>query len=120
MIKPKIKIKLKVRLPSEGEALFNLHCKAHGLQPVAEYVFAAPRRWRFDFCFVDERLAVEIEGGAWSGGRHTRGAGFVGDMGKYNAAVILGYRVLRFTPEMVKSGVAIETVNSMMNRIKNG
>lgn len=65
---------------------------------VEEHRFHATRRWRFDFAWVAQRVAVEVEGGVWSGGRHTRGAGFVADARKYNEAVRLGWRVLRFVP----------------------
>ena len=65
----------------------------------AEFKFHPSRKWRADFAIPSRRLLIEIEGGAWSGGRHTRGAGFVGDMLKYNAAAILGYRVLRYQPQ---------------------
>jgi len=51
-------------------------------------------------------LAAEIEGGAWTQGRHTRGAGFLKDMEKYNFASILGWSVLRFTPQQVENGEA--------------
>ena len=45
--------------------------------------------------------AVEIEGGTWSGGRHTRGAGYEADCIKYNIATLKGWRVLRFTSGML-------------------
>ena len=66
---------------------------------VEEHRFALSigRQWRFDFAWPDRMLAVEIDGGAFSGGRHTRGAGFVEDCRKLNAAVLMGWRVLRFT-----------------------
>lgn len=81
---------------------------ASGLSPpVREYPFASPRRWRADFAWPDCRLLVEIEGGTWSGGRHTRGAGYAKDAEKYNAAALLGWRVLRFTGEMVRDGTAL-------------
>jgi len=84
---------------------FQLMCQAHGLpKPEPELRFCPPRRWRFDYAFPDAKLALEVEGGAWTGGRHTRGKGFVADMEKYNRAVILGWRVLRCTPADVKSG----------------
>jgi hypothetical protein len=67
--------------------------------PVEEYRFAPPRRWRFDYSWVDAKVALEVEGGAWIRGRHTRGKGFVADMDKYNAAVVQGWRVLRTTPQ---------------------
>lgn len=65
--------------------------------PVSEYRFAPPRRWRFDFAWPDHRLAVELEGGVWTGGRHTRASGYIADCDKYNAAVLAGWRVLRYT-----------------------
>lgn len=68
-----------------------------GIPPwVEEYRFDADRKWRFDFAWPSIRLAVEVEGGTHSGGRHTRGAGYVADCDKYNAATISGWRVLRF------------------------
>ena len=66
--------------------------------PVAEYRFHPTRRWRFDYAYPDALLAIEIEGGAWVRGRHTRGKGFVADLEKYNAATLLGWRLLRYTP----------------------
>lgn len=71
-------------------------------QPVREYRFHPTRKWRFDFAWVRERVAVEIEGGAWSQGRHTRGAGFSEDCAKYNAATCADWRVLRFTGDMLR------------------
>ena len=62
------------------------------------------RQWRFDFAWPDLWMAVEYEGGIWSGGRHTRGKGFQGDCEKYNEATRLGWRVFRFTVGMVESG----------------
>jgi very-short-patch-repair endonuclease len=47
-------------------------------------------------------LAVEVEGGMWTRGRHVRGEGYEGDCEKYNAAVLGGWRVLRFTTGMLE------------------
>lgn len=70
--------------------------------PVREYRFHPTRRWRFDFAWPAQRVAVEIEGGAWSQGRHTRGAGFGADCAKYNMATLAGWRILRFTGDMLR------------------
>lgn len=67
-----------------------------------EHRFDASRQWRFDFAWPALHLAVEIEGGVFTGGRHTRGAGFVSDMEKYNAAALAGWLVLRYTPQQFK------------------
>ena len=72
-------------------------------QPVREYRFHPTRKWRFDFAWPEARIAVEVEGGTWERGRHTRGAGYAGDCAKYNAAVLGGWRVLRFTSDMLYS-----------------
>jgi very-short-patch-repair endonuclease len=99
---------------SEGEAEFLLHCQAYKLEPVSEYRFHPLRKWRFDFFFPADSLAVEIEGGTWSNGRHSRGKGFEEDIRKYNAAAKMGIIVLRFTTAMVKSGEAIDEVRSAL------
>lgn len=95
---------------SHGEETFVLHCRVYLLHPLREFRFHPERKWRFDFAFPNKKIAVEIEGGIWSAGRHNRGSGFMADAEKYNAAVILGWRVLRYTTEMVESGQAIAEV----------
>jgi len=67
-------------------------------EPHREYRFHPSRRWRFDYAWPSRMIALEIEGGVWTGGRHTRGAGFLGDMEKYNAATLMGWKVLRCVP----------------------
>lgn len=75
-----------------------------------EHVFAKPRRYRFDFALVDSMVAVELEGGTFSAGRHTRGLGFRSDLRKYNLATALGWRVFRFDREMIENGEMIDTI----------
>ena len=95
---------------SEGEATFALHCKIEKLSPIAQYQFDPDRKWRADFCFLAEKLLVEIEGGVWLGktGGHTSGKGMEAIMEKYNQATLLGFKLLRFSSEAVKSGKAIK------------
>ena len=71
--------------------------------PECEWKFEAKRRWRFDYAWPERMIALEVEGGVWTGGRHTRGAGFVKDMEKYNRAAVLGWRLLRVTPDKLVS-----------------
>ena len=82
--------------------------------PVEQHVFAKPRRWRFDLCWPLLKLAVEVEGGAWIKGRHNRAQGFIADMDKYNTATLLGWRVLRFSGDHIKSGQALKTIEQAM------
>ena len=60
-----------------------------------EYKFSAARRWRADYCHTEGRIIIELEGGIYSAGRHSRPTGYLGDIEKYNAASMLGYVVLR-------------------------
>lgn len=64
-----------------------------------EYRFHPVRKWRIDYAFPDVKLAIELEGGCWIGGRHTSGSGFVSDMEKYNALTEAGWYLLRYQPD---------------------
>jgi very-short-patch-repair endonuclease len=75
-----------------------------------EYQFDPSRRWRFDLAFPLLMLAVEVEGGTWSGGRHTRATGFRLDCDKYNEAALQGWLVLRVTADKVHDGSAARLV----------
>lgn len=100
--------------PSYLEALFLQQINALRIaRPHAEYRFHPKRKWRFDFAWPERRLAVEIEGGVMSKGRHVRPQGFTNDCEKYNQATQLAWQVLRFTGQDVKSGKAIAMVESL-------
>lgn len=84
---------------AQFELPLDVQCVGLGLpKPEKEFRFAPPRQWKFDFAWPDYKVALEIEGGAWTRGRHTRGAGYIRDMEKYSEAAILGWCVLRLTP----------------------
>jgi very-short-patch-repair endonuclease len=72
-----------------------------------EYKFHPDRRWRFDFAWRDIDVAIEVEGGTWQHGRHNRPQGYENDAEKYNEATRLGWRVYRFTGDMVRDGRAL-------------
>lgn len=81
-------------------------CRQAGLaEPVPEFRFHPHRKWRFDYAWPLHRLALEVDGGVWTQGRHTRGSGFVGDLLKFNAATLLGWRVLRYTPQQLGQAI---------------
>jgi hypothetical protein len=46
-------------------------------------------------------VALEIEGGIFSGGGHVRGYGFLKNMEKYNEATRMGWKVYRLIPEQL-------------------
>jgi len=101
---------------SEGEETFALHCRIDQLpKPVREHKFHPDRRWRFDFAWPDMMIACEIEGGTWIQGRHNRGSSIEKDYEKYNAAALLGWRVFRFSTQMVRNGTAIRVIGEAIN-----
>jgi very-short-patch-repair endonuclease len=73
---------------------------------VEEHRFHPTRKWRFDFAWPANRLACEVEGGVYTNGRHTRGAGFTADCEKYNEAAADGWTVIRVTAEQIDNGQA--------------
>lgn len=77
---------------------------------VEEFKFHPVRRWRFDFCLPMYKIAIEINGGIFSGGRHSRGAGQLNDFEKLNEAQLLGWRVFQFTPQQVLKPVFIDVL----------
>jgi very-short-patch-repair endonuclease len=100
---------------SIGERILTAELKRAGITaPEQEVRFHPKRRWRFDLAWPEIKLAVEVEGGVWTNGRHSRGKGFTEDCVKYNSAVELGWRVLRFTTEQVEQGEAVPTIKLVM------
>jgi hypothetical protein len=87
--------------------------------PAREMIFAPPRRWRFDFSWLPQKVACEVEGGVWSLGRHTRGAGFTEDCVKYAEAAIQGWCVIRVTGEMVRDGRALVLIKRALHKETN-
>ena len=83
--------------------------------PAAEYRFHPTRKWRFDFAWPDAKLALEVDGGVWTQGRHTRGAGWLKDAEKFNTAAVMGWRVLRVTPSTLAT---LETVALIRDALK--
>lgn len=83
---------------------------------VAEFRFHQTRRWRFDAAHPGKLLAIEIDGGIWTGGRHSRGKGMLADFEKSNQAVALGWQILHFTPQQVGNGEAYRFVHYLHHR----
>lgn len=102
------------RVPNEFEAKLARELRTLKIDFEQEFYFHPDRKWRADFHLIGKKILVEVEGGIWSGGRHTRGKGYIGDMEKYNAAVMLGYQVIRFSTDQVKSGHAIQQIEKMV------
>ena len=90
--------------------------------PVTEHQFALSigRKWRFDFAWPDHKLALEVEGGIWTRGAHGRGTGIKRDIEKYNTAALLGWMVLRVTPENLCMLETVRMIKQMLTRKDGG
>lgn len=113
--RPKVKGE---KVPNEFEAKLARELKTLKIDFEQEFEFHPKRKWRADFHLVGKKILVEVEGAIWSGGRHTRGKGYIGDMEKYNAATMMGYQVIRFSTEQVKSGLAIQQIEKMVGDLR--
>lgn len=127
-------------MASRPEAELALQIRALGLPPpVAEYRFAAVavglgpgvrdrliaarlQDWRYDLAWPRQcpvpglggGLAVEIQGGLWTGGRHTRGSGYEQDLLKGEAGLLLGWTIYYCSPRRIKSGDAVQAIEKLL------
>jgi len=61
-----------------------------------EHKFNSLRNFKFDFAHIRMRIAVEIEGGIYTGTGHAKTGRYLSDMEKYNDAQLRGWIVLRY------------------------
>lgn len=117
MAKTKAK-NVKISKKSVGEETLAHHLRSYQIRFEREWRFHPTRMWRFDFCIPEKMLAIECEGGVWLGakGGHTSGKGMIRNMAKYNTASRMGWIILRFTPQQIKSGVAILEIKQFLER----
>jgi very-short-patch-repair endonuclease len=91
--------------------------RAEGLpEPEREYMFAKSigRRWRLDFAYPEKRIGIEVQGGIYVRGAHSRGTGLERDYEKYNQAQVLGWDVYQFSRKMIESGEAIDIIKRVL------
>lgn len=101
---------------SQIRDVFTVICKTDlGVECVKEYKFHPERRWRFDYAIPEHKIALEVEGGVWTQGRHTRPQGFLGDIEKYNTATLMGWRVFRTTPTDLYRTATVNLLKTAIN-----
>ena len=102
---------------SELEEALLLEITAAGLpDPVREYKFHPKRKWRADFCWTQERVIVEVNGGTHQRMGHSTGRGIHRDYEKVNAAQLMGYTCLQVDREMIESGEAVKMIDLCLKR----
>ena len=94
-----------------------------------EHKFLFSRKWRFDIAHVGHRIGIECEGLTYYGknkdgsmklGRHQTAKGYADDLEKYNAAAEMGWVVLRFDKQAIKSGHAVAQIERVLFKMKEG
>lgn len=123
---------------SYNPAIVTAFFKEQGIRGVAyfEYKFSHDRKWRFDVAFpwnyVDtpivtvkegesiselahRPLAIEVQGGIWSAGRHNRGAAMLKEWEKLNTAACLGWRILYCQPSELCTVAFANTIKRALN-----
>lgn len=99
-------------------------------EPVFELKFHNERRWRFDLswkgctcsgqfkegsscgmgCLENVRVALEIQGGIFIQGRHSRGAALLKEWEKLNEAACDGWRILYCQPKDLLTKQMADTI----------
>lgn len=104
-----------VGVDSELEMALLTRLERHGL-PIGEgqHRFVPGRQYRFDRCWPVQLVAVEIQGGLWVNGAHSRGSGVERDCLKLSMAAALGWRVLPISKAMIESGQAISLIRQAL------
>lgn len=91
---------------------FDRLCELSGLpRPIPEYRFSPPRKWRFDYAWPAVQgggLALEVQGGLFVAGRHSRGAALLKEHEKLNEACAQGWGILYTTPDQLESTVTFD------------
>ena len=100
---------------SNAEDLLAFQLRAVGIEFVRQYQYAPPRKFRADFAVLRPRgLLVEVQGGVFNRKAHGSIAGILADIDRLNTATMADWRLLRFTPDMVRDGRALAMIEQAL------
>lgn len=104
---------------TDYKAIFLTHLRMAKIpEPVCEFRFHEVRKWRFDFCWLDLKVAVEYQGLNWKGGGnsgHQSIDGMRNDCEKFTEASLSGWTLILITAETVNNGQAVEWVRRALH-----
>jgi very-short-patch-repair endonuclease len=117
-------VERKRRANKSWEDDFEFHIRARRLpKPIRQFRFAESlgRKWQADFAYPKRKLLIEIDGGVWrkGGGAHSHPSNILRDMEKQNDATRLGFYVLRFTSDQVRTGEAIDFLIQVLHGLRS-
>lgn len=111
---PKPATKPKTPAPNGDVDLLCWQLNNVGIPHEREHRFHDTRKWRFDIAFPVVKLAIEIDGGLFVDGGHSRGRARIKDMERDIAANLLGWLVVRMPPEWIKPGTALAHIEQLI------
>lgn len=71
------------------------------IELIPEVKLIPQRRFRFDFVHLDSKVAIELNGGNFINGRHTRPVALNNEYEKLNLALLKGFRVFVLSSQMI-------------------
>ena len=91
------------------------------LEIITEHRFHPTRRWRFDYAILEHKIAIEKDGGVWmkGGGAHSRPQNILRDMEKLTQANVLGWTVIRRTPDQLNTRETLDLIKQTID-LKKG
>jgi hypothetical protein len=110
-----VRVKKGIKSSKQDAVEFLTVCERAGLpRPELEFYFHPTRKWRFDLAFVREKIAVEIQGGAFIQGAHNSPMSFVKEQEKMNSAAVMGWRIIYRTPSNFLSNETADLIRRAM------
>lgn len=96
---------------SNGEVALEAQLVEAGLTFVTEYRFVLDRKWRLDFAFPEQKVAVEVQGAV-----HRIKSRYKSDIEKFNHLTLEGWAVLLFRAEHIRKGLAVPLIQEVLER----
>jgi len=99
-----------------NEAVVRAFFREYGVpEPEFEHKFCE-RKWRFDLVWIaGSLLAIEVQGGLFSGGAHVRGSRMLQEFDKWNRATVIGWRILFVTPQQLLTKQTVDMVRACLD-----
>lgn len=105
------------------ERAFELQLRAVKINYQTQFKWNSGRKWRADFYVwpgpgdrTGIEILVEIQGGTWQQGRHTRGRGYQEDCAKLAEAQLAHYTIFFGTAKHIKSGELLRWVERALGK----
>lgn len=83
-----------------------------------QYKFSTERKFLFDFAWPKYKFAVEVQGGTWANGAHSRGTGLNKDFEKNFYAICNGWRVLYVSVNHIENKEAVGWIVKILKRFQ--